>query len=323
MDGEPPLRVALLGVFQVSRGGAALPVAGARLRSLVVRLALAGGRTVTESALVDAVWGEDPPTGPAHALHSLVSRLRRALGSADDVVLLPGGYRLALDADGVDVLRFERLVATGRDRLRAGDPRAGAAVLGEAVALWSERPGAEPVAVAEVAPAAATRLAQLSVEAVADLAEAELALGRTEEAAARLTALLADHPVHERAVALLMDALDAQGRQAEALARYEQVRETIADVLGTDPGAALRERHLRLLRAERPAPVADPVQRRPGNLPAPLTSFIGRDADLARIDTLLTSGRLVTVLGPGGAGKTRLAVEAASATATRTATASG
>ncbi|MEV8347620.1 BTAD domain-containing putative transcriptional regulator [Streptomyces niveus] len=311
MDGEPPLRVALLGVFQVSRGGAALPVAGARLRSLVVRLALAGGRTVTESALVDAVWGEDPPAGPAHALHSLVSRLRRALGSADGVALLPGGYRLALDADDVDVLRFERLVATGRDRLRAGDPLPGAAVLGEAVALWGERPGAEPVAVAEVAPAAATRLAQLSVEAVADLAEAELALGRTEEAAARLTVLLADHPVHERAVALLMDALDAQGRQAEALARYEQVRETIADVLGADPGAALRERHLRLLRAERPAPVADPVQRRPGNLPAPLTSFIGRDADLARIDTLLTSGRLVTVLGPGGAGKTRLAVEAA------------
>ncbi|MFC9749832.1 BTAD domain-containing putative transcriptional regulator [Streptomyces niveus] len=311
MDGEPPLRVALLGAFQVSRGGAALPVAGARLRSLVVRLALAGGRTVTESALVDAVWGEDPPTGPAHALHSLVSRLRRALGSADDVALLPGGYRLALDADGVDVLRFERLVATGRDRVRAGDPLAGAAVLGEAVALWGERPGAEPAAVTEVVPAAATRLAQLSVEAVADLAEAELTLGRTEEAAARLTALLADRPVHERAVALLMDALDAQGRQAEALARYEQVRETIADVLGTDPGAALRERHLRLLRAERPAPVADPVQRRPGNLPAPLTSFIGRDADLARIDTLLTSGRLVTVLGPGGAGKTRLAVEAA------------
>ncbi|MEV8401491.1 BTAD domain-containing putative transcriptional regulator [Streptomyces niveus] len=311
MDGEPPLRVALLGAFQVSRGGAALPVAGARLRSLVVRLALAGGRAVTESALVDAVWGEEPPTGPAHALHSLVSRLRRALGSADDVALLPGGYRLALDADDVDVLRFERLVATGRDRVRAGDPLAGAAVLGEAVALWGERPGAEPVAVAEVAPAAATRLAQLSVEAVADLAEAELALGRTEEAAARLTALLADHPVHERAVALLMDALDAQGRQAEALARYERVRETIADVLGADPGAALRERHLRLLRAERPAPVADPVGRRPGNLPAPLTSFVGRDADLARIDTLLTSGRLVTVLGPGGAGKTRLAVEAA------------
>ncbi|MFB9840658.1 BTAD domain-containing putative transcriptional regulator, partial [Actinoallomurus acaciae] len=99
-----------------------------------------------------------------------------------------------------------------------------------------------------------------------------------------------------------------QGRQAEALARYERVRETLADVLGTDPGAALRERHLRLLRAE---PPADAVQTRPGHLPAPLTSFVGRDDDLARIDTLFAAGRLVTVLGPGGAGKTRLAVSPA------------
>ncbi|MFG6202682.1 ATP-binding protein, partial [Nonomuraea sp. JJY05] len=157
--------------------------------------------------------------------------------------------------------------------------------------------------------AAATRLAHASVEAVADLADAELSLGRADAAAARLTALLAEHPVHERAAALLMDALAAQGRQAEALALYERVRETLAGVLGTDPGAALRERHLRLLRAERPAP--DAARTRPSNLPAPLTGFIGRDDDLARIDTLLAAGRLVTVLGPGGAGKTRLAVEAA------------
>ncbi|HWO60474.1 MAG TPA: BTAD domain-containing putative transcriptional regulator, partial [Umezawaea sp.] len=126
-------------------------------------------------------------------------------------------------------------------------------------------------------------------------------------ATTRLTALLADHPVHERAAALLMDGLAAVGRQADALALYERVREALADVLGTDPGAALRERHLRLLRAERPT-----VPRtRPSTLPAPLTSFIGRDDDLARIDALLAAGRLVTVVGPGGAGKTRLAVEAA------------
>ncbi len=130
-------------------------------------------------------------------------------------------------------------------------------------------------------------------------------------AATRLTALLAEHPVHERAAALLMDALAAQGRQADALTVYERVREALADDLGTDPGAALRERHLRLLRAEPPAPAADTPRTGPGNLPAPLTSFIGRDDDLARIGTLLAAGRLVTVLGPGGAGKTRLAVEAA------------
>ncbi|GAA3237679.1 BTAD domain-containing putative transcriptional regulator [Nonomuraea helvata] len=281
------------------------------MQGLVVRLALAGGRAVEPGVLVDAIWAEDPPAGPAHALQTLVSRLRRALGPGGDVVQVAGGYRLDVDAADVDALRFEQLAAAGRDRLRAGDPHAAAAVLGEAVALWGDRPGAEPTVVAAVAPAAATRLAHVSVEAVADLADAELSLGRADAAAARLTALLAEQPVHERAAGLLMDALAAQGRQAEALGLYERVRATLADVLGTDPGDALRERHLRLLRAERPAPAADAAQTRPDNLPAPLTSFIGRDDDLARIDALLAAGRLVTVVGPGGAGKTRLAVEAA------------
>lgn len=309
MDGDARLRVMLLGAFRASRGDAALPVPGARLQGLVVRLALAGGRAVEQSVLVDAIWAEDPPAGPAHALQALVSRLRRTLGSAGGVAHVAGGYRLDVDAADVDALRFEQFAAAGRDRLRAGDPNAAAAVLGEAVALWGDRPGAAPTVVASVAPTAATRLAHASVEAVADLADAELSLGRADAAAARLTTLLAEHPVHERAAALLMDALAAQGRQAEALALYERVRETLADVLGTDPGAALRERHLSLLRAERPAPAA--AQTRSSNLPAPLTSFIGRDDDLARIDTLLAAGRLVTVLGPGGAGKTRLAIEAA------------
>ncbi|MFI1380134.1 ATP-binding protein [Embleya sp. NPDC020886] len=310
MDGGARLRVTLLGAVRASRGGAALPVPGARLRALLVRLALAGGRAVDEGVLVDAIWAEDLPAGPAHALQALVSRLRRILGSAGDVARVAGGYRLDLAAADVDALRFEQLAAAGRDRLRAGDANAAAAVLGEAVELWGDRPGAEPAAVAAVAPAAATRLAHTSVEAVADLAAAELSLGRADAAAARLTALLAEHPGHERAAALLMDALAAQGRQADALAVYEQVRAALADVLGTDPGAALRERHLRLLRAERPAP---DLTRKPrsSNLPTPLTSFVGRADDLARIDALLAGGRLVTVLGPGGAGKTRLAVEAA------------
>ena len=311
MDGDTRLRITLLGDPQASRGDAVLPVAGARLQGLVVRLALAGGRAVAQGVLVDAIWAEEPPADPAHALQALVSRLRRTLGSAGDVTQTTGGYRLDVDAADVDALRFEQLAADGRDRLRAGDPNAAAAVLGEAVALWSDHPGAEPTAVAAVSSAAATRLAHASVEAVADLADAELSLGRADAAAARLTALLAEQPVHERAAALLMDALAAQGRQAEALARYEQVRETLADELGTDPGAALRERHVRLLRAERPAPAAAPARTAASNLPSPLTGFVGRDDDLARIDTLLTAGRLVTVLGPGGAGKTRLAVEAA------------
>jgi predicted ATPase/DNA-binding SARP family transcriptional activator len=360
MDGSARLRVTLLGAFQVSRGDDVLPVAGARLQGLLVRLALAGGRAVEPVVLIDAIWAEEPPSGPAPALQTLVSRLRRALtpndAARDVVVQVAGGYRLAVGAADVDALRFEQLIAAGRERLRAGDPEAAGAALAEAVALWGDHPGAEPAVIAAVAPTVATRLAHVSIEAVADLADAELSLGQAEVAAARLTGLLAEHTVHERAAALLMDALAAAGRQAEALAVYDRVRETLADVLGADPGTALRERHLRLLRPDQPAsaPVTaataratsatnasaagmspaganahggraaavtgrnagwqtatEPDQIRPTNLPAPLTSFIGRDDDLTRIGTLLTTGRLVTVLGPGGAGKTRLALEAA------------
>jgi DNA-binding SARP family transcriptional activator len=256
MDGGARLRVTLLGAFQVSRGDAVLPVPGARLQGLLVRLALAGGRAVEPGVLVDAIWAEEPPSGPAPALQTLVSRLRRALTPTDAargvVVQVAGGYRLAVDAADVDALRFEQLTAAGRSRLRAGDPEAAGAALAEAVALWGDRPGAEPAVIAAVAPTVATRLAYVSIEAVADLADAELSLGRAEVAAARLTGLLAEHTVHERAAALLMDALAAAGRQAEALAVYERVRETLADVLGADPGTALRERHLRLLRPDPP-----------------------------------------------------------------------
>ncbi|NJP97541.1 AfsR/SARP family transcriptional regulator [Nonomuraea sp. FMUSA5-5] len=366
MDGEAPLRITLLGTFQVSRGEVVLPVPGARLQGLLARLALAGGRRVEPGELVDAIWGDAPPSGPAAALQTLASRLRRALAARGAAGQVPtgvvvqqvaGGYRLAVDVADVDALRFERLAAAGRERLRAGDAEGARAALAEAVALWGDRPGAEPAVVAAVAPTVATRLAQVSIEAVADLAEADSSRGRADAAAARLTALLAEHPVHERAAALLMDALAAQGRQAEALAVYERTRRALADLLGADAGTALRERHLRLLRPAPPtsgagapeqavpaqgpaadAPAADvptaavpaagvpsanvpgassvtavsePGPLRPVALPAPLTSFIGRDDDLARIAGLLTTGRLVTVLGPGGAGKTRLALEAA------------
>ncbi|WP_035862535.1 BTAD domain-containing putative transcriptional regulator [Cryptosporangium arvum] len=308
----PPLRITLLGAFRVSRGADVVPVAGARLRSLLVRLALAGGHAVPPDTLIDAVWGEEPPSGAAAALQNLVSRLRRALRTP--ITVTPAGYRLAADRaetggpiEGgpieVDALRFELSAAAGRAHLRAGDPVAARAALAEAVTLWNDRPGAEPAVVAAAAPAVATRLAHLSIDVVTDLADVEIALGRPEEAAARLTGLLAERPAHEQAGALLIDALAAQGRRAEALTVYERLRTHLVDALGTDPGAALRERHARLL---------DVREQRPRRtLPASTTSFIGRDDDLVRIGDLLGRGRLVTVLGPGGAGKTRLALEAA------------
>jgi predicted ATPase/DNA-binding SARP family transcriptional activator len=295
------LELTLLGTFEVRRGGDVLAVPGARLRGLLVRLALAGGRPVDPAALTGALWPDEQPADPVNALQSLVSRLRRILGRPGALAQVEGGYRLDVAPADVDALHFERRAADGRERLRAGDTAAAADMFGEALARWGE-----PAAIAAVAPAWATRLAAEAVEARAGLAEAELALGQPAAAAGRLTALLAAHPADERVAALLMDALAAQGRQAEALAVYEQVREQLADQLGADPGTALRERHLRLLRTPEPAPATDA----PSNLPAALTSFIGRDDEFTRLDVLLAAGRLVTVVGPGGAGKTRLALEA-------------
>ncbi|MDY7085441.1 MAG: BTAD domain-containing putative transcriptional regulator [Actinomycetota bacterium] len=299
-DSGARLSVTLLGALEVRRGDTVVPVPGARLRGLLVRLALAGGRPVGPAALVGALWPGEGPSDPVNSLQSLVSRLRRVLGSAGLVTQNEAGYRLEVLPDDVDALRFERLAAAGRACLRAGDAREAVRVLGEALSLWAGPP----------VPGAAARLGTIRAEAVDDLAEAELATGEPAAAAARLTSRLTEDPLHERAAALLMDALAAQGRQAEALAVFETARAALADQLGADPGAALRERHVRLLRSGDIA-APEPVRESRSNLPAPLTSFVGRDDDLARIDTLLAAGRLVTVLGPGGAGKTRLAVEAA------------
>jgi predicted ATPase/DNA-binding SARP family transcriptional activator len=312
------LRVGLLGELRVTRGGAGLPIPGARLRGLLARLAAAGGRPVPPGLLVEALWPEEQPADPANALQSLISRLRRLLGGGDTVAQAEGGYRLAVGPGDVDALRFERLAADGRDLLRAGDPAGAAGPLGEAAALVRGPIAAE---LRGAAPGYATRLDQAIVETGADLAEADLALGHAERAAARLTGLVAEHPLNERLAALLIDSLAGQGRQADALAVYERVRAGLADRLGADPGAALRERHLRLLRGAPDVPPmieAGPPQTVSGphhppltNLPEPLTSFVGREDDLARVEALLAAGRLVTVLGPGGAGKTRLATEAA------------
>ncbi|WP_239117748.1 BTAD domain-containing putative transcriptional regulator [Paractinoplanes ferrugineus] len=321
MGGSGGLRITLLGTFEVRRGDTVVPVPGARLRYLLTRLALAGGRPVDPVTLVGALWPEEQPADPVNALQSLVSRLRKLLGGG-----IEGTYRLDVTDDDVDALRFERLAADGRAALRAGPARAAAGLLGEAVALWSGpnggTPGPDgPAAVAAVAPTVALRLARELVEATADLAGAETELGSAATAEARLTTLLAENPLHERVAALLIDALAAQGRQAEALAVYERVRESLADALGADPGAALRERHHRLLHPADPPgrPGAKPAgpdrvgaaEPPPSNLPAALTSFVGRDDDLTRIGVLFAGGRLVTVLGPGGAGKTRIALEAA------------
>ncbi|MEU8693403.1 BTAD domain-containing putative transcriptional regulator [Streptomyces sp. NPDC048665] len=305
-----PVRYRLLGTTQALRpDGTTVPVGGARLRALLSVLALRAGRTVPVGVLVDEVWGADPPADAAGALQALVGRLRRTLGAAA-VASAEGGYRLTAAFDDVDLNRFERLTGDGLAALADGDPAKAAAVLDDALALWHGPALADlPDHSAEAARWETRRLDALRARHTA-----ALALGRAEQSLPELTALCDEHPLDEPLQALRLRALRDTGRPARALAAYEDVRRLLADRLGVGPGPELRALHAELLTAEAQEP-PKPQQARPavGNLPARLTSFVGREADIDAIGADLARARLVTLLGPGGAGKTRLSQEAAEA----------
>ncbi|WFF06530.1 BTAD domain-containing putative transcriptional regulator [Micromonospora sp. WMMD1076] len=301
------MRVGILGPLEVRDGDRPVDVAGARLRALLIRLALDPGRPVSVPALAEALWGDEPPTDTANAVQTLVSRLRRAVPGLA-VRSSPAGYRLDLDPDDVDAGRFERLTRQGRAALRDGDAATARTTLRDALGLWRGAALAE-VADAPYAAAAVARLAELRLTAQEDRIEAELRTGRPELLVAELDELTAAHPLRERLAELHLRTLAAAGRPAEALAAYERIRQRLADELGVDPSPQLRAAHLELLRGEAAPP--PPTAGTRGNLRSALTTFVGRDGDLRRLTELLAGNRLVTLLGPGGAGKTRLASVAA------------
>ncbi|HEY7049884.1 MAG TPA: BTAD domain-containing putative transcriptional regulator [Jatrophihabitantaceae bacterium] len=303
------MQIAILGPLEVRDGDAVVDVAGSRLRSLLIRLALDAGRPVNAAALVDAVWGDQPPAEAANALQSLVSRLRRTLGGATTVGQSPTGYRLAIEPDDVDATRFEQLARDGATALRAGKQSKAAETLTQALALW-RGPALADIADAPFALATVARLDDLHLAATLDRVEADLALGRAVDVVAELDGLCERHPLDERLSGLRMSALAAAGRQADALAEYDRIRSRLADELGIDPSAELQAVHVAVLRGETTARPAHPGRGARTNLRAQLTSFVGRDEEVARIGKLLDESRLVTLVGPGGAGKTRLAIEA-------------
>ncbi|MEU0244977.1 BTAD domain-containing putative transcriptional regulator [Streptomyces sp. NPDC006235] len=306
-----PVRYRILGTTQALRtDGTVVPVGGARLRALLTVLALRAGRTVPVGLLVDEVWGGDPPADAPGALQALVGRLRRALG-ADAVASDEGGYRLTAAPDDVDLHRFERLADEGLRALADGDPAKAVMVLDDALALWR---GPALVDLPDRAAEAARRDTR-RLDALRARHSAALALGQAEQSLPELTALCDSHPLDEPLQTLRLRALRDAGRTAEALDAYEDVRRLLADRLGVDPGPELRTLHAELLKlgddSTAPGPAADAPAA--GNLRARLTSFIGRESDIETIWDDLTAARLVTLLGPGGAGKTRLSQEAAEA----------
>ena len=310
----------MLGPLAVERAGHLVGVPGGRQRALLIALLLRAGKVVPAERLIDDVWAASSPADPAHALQETVSRLRGVLqggGAAEQLLVWhPSGYQLAVDPGAVDLTQFEQLAELGRRQLAAGDPATAADTLRRALGLW-RGPALGDVEDLPFGQAAAVRLAERRLAAVEDRIEADLLRGQHFAVVVELEGLVAEYPFRERLIAQLMRALYADGRQADALDLYESTRRMLADKLGVDPGPKLRSVYQQILIHDpelTPLPAGRHVRsvgERRSNLPTPVTTFVGRDGDVRKVLALLRASRMVTLAGPGGVGKTRLALQAA------------
>ena len=314
------MHIALLGELEVlDSENTTVMLTGAKLRSLLVVLALHVGRVVPSDQLIDALWGQDPPLEVRNGLQGLVSKLRRVLGSTGLVAMRGGGYVLELAPEAVDVHRYELLVSQGRAAAAGGDAAGAISLLSEADALWRGDVLAE-FSFEEFASAAITRLSELRLGAIEERLKTELHIGRHQGAISELETLVASHPLRERLRGLLMIALYRAGRQADALRIYQEGRHVLGEELGLDPGPELRQLETAILSQD---PSLDaPATVRAGNetwtehhstMPESLTPLVGRDQELSDLKLLFDDRRFMTLVGPGGVGKTRLAIEVARA----------
>ena len=307
----------ILGSVAVADGDTDISLPGVKLRTLLALLLIRNGEVTRAERLADDLWGEALPAGYQNALHSLISKLRRALGeSGRQLVTETDGYRLDVGDDELDSRRFEFAVRQGHEHLAAGDLVAASTVLSAGLALW-HGPALHGVGDEGVLQREAVRLEELRLGALEDRIHADLELGKHAELIAELTTLCADHPLRERLHGFLMLALYRSGRQSDALRAFQDARTVLVDELGLDPGPELRSLENSILTHD---PALDPRRepaptRHRSNLTDPLSSFIGRAQDLASLNELVDAHRLITIVGPGGAGKTRLCVQMANARA--------
>jgi predicted ATPase/DNA-binding SARP family transcriptional activator len=322
----------ILGPLEVRADGRSVELGGPKPRALLAVLALHANQPVTAERVAVALWGEDTPPRAVKTVQVYVARLRKALGDREVLVTTPGGYCLRVRPGELDAERFERQVADGRRALAAGRGADAAAELREALELWRGPPLAE-LASAPFAPAEIARLEEQHLAALEVRVEADLAAGRHAELVGELQQLIGEHPWRERLHAQLMLALYRSGRQADALEAYRHAREVLVEQLGIEPGAELHDLHEAILGHDpaidappvTPSPPLDgrdaraPRPSAPGDrkLPAPPNQLVGRRHELAAIGERLRSNsvRVLTLTGPGGVGKTRLALEAARAVA--------
>ncbi|KOT76215.1 ATPase [Streptomyces rimosus subsp. pseudoverticillatus] len=320
------MRFGVLGPVEVwAADGRPVRVPERKVRALLAALLAHQGRPVGAARLIDALWDERLPANPTGALQAKVSQLRRALEAAGPggralVAARPPGYQLDAADDVVDAGRFAALTTRAYEN---PDPGERAALLTEALGLW-RGPAFAGFEDEPFVRAAADRLEEQRLTALEAQAAARLELGEHGPLTGELAELVARHPLRERLCALHLRALYGAGRQSEALAAYAALRERLAEELGVDPGPELTALHQAILEqdprlagvsrgegeAEHRPPARSSAPPRT-NLPASLTELVGRDAAVRDVRALLEAGRLVTLTGPGGVGKTRLALEAA------------
>jgi predicted ATPase/DNA-binding SARP family transcriptional activator len=298
----------VLGPLEVLVDGEPVHLGGPKQRAVLALLLLGAGRPISAERLIEEVWGDQER---GRALQVYVSELRRILRDQARIRSEGGYYRLRVGPEELDAVRFEDLIDTGRRLALAADSEGAAAMFQRALRLWRGEPYAdlsgEPFVLLE-----AQRLQELRLAATESWIEAELALGHHARLIPEIEALVAAEPLREGPRRQLMLALYRAGRQVDALAVYQDARRVLTEELGLEPGPDLTRVQLQILRQD-PELDVEPVEiRRRRHLPAPSTTLVGRRREVDAVVALLgAEARLVTVTGPGGAGKSRVALQAA------------
>lgn len=305
------MRFKVLGPLRVNDERGSLPLGARQQQKLLALLCTAPGSAIHPDRLIDEIWANTPPASAHHLIQVYVSRLRKLLGMVDGeprIIRESAGYLLRVESEEMDALLLTSLASRARE-LAATDQPAAWRLYGQAAELWRGRPYGDLADESDLLRAHATALTETYLNTVEDRLDTGLELGHHQELISELEVLTTDHPYRERLWQQLMLALYRSGRQVEALRSFQSLRNTLGEDLGIEPApeSADLERAILLhdqdLLWEPPPP--------PSNLPVSLTTFVGRAVEIAAVTKLIDTARVVTLTGPGGIGKTRLAIEAA------------